>query len=465
MTIAANLSYLQDNQGNITSGTFNIAAAPFTIAIASSEKVRIDNNGYLLVNRTTSQGNYHLQVQGNTYISGTMEAGTIIASNFAGVSNTSTNLSGGDANQIVYQTAPGQTGFLSVGPINTILVGTGNAPNFQNFFTLGSTTDSTNTQTGALIVRGGAAIQKNLYVFGNVVSSGTIVGSVARATTATYALTAGTATTATDALFAGTATFAYTASTSTHLAGGATGSIVLQTAAGRTSFLAIGANQYVLTSDGSNPTWAPLSGVSAGSALTATNIAFGTAGQIPYQSSPGVTVFVGPGNTGEILVSRSTSGPIFQNTLTLAGTTAASSTMTGAFQVRGGVGIGGNLYVGGTIYGLSGEGIRPRVVSYANATSITLNADTTDIATQTNTQAAGTLTFAAPTGTPYDGQKILVRLQCTNSQSFSFNAVFQGSSEMALPTSSSSGSKYDYMGFIYNSTASKWQLIAKMFGF
>jgi len=36
---------------------------------------------------------------------------------------------------------------------------------------------------------------------------------------------------------------------------------------------------------------------------------------------------------------------------------------------------------------------------------------------------------------------------------------------LALPTTSSSASKYDYLGFVYNSTATKWQLLAKVFGF
>ena len=80
---------------------------------------------------------------------------------------------------------------------------------------------------------------------------------------------------------------------------------------------------------------------------SATNIANGTAGQIPYQSAPGVTTFFGAGTAGQVLVSRgaSASGPTFQNTLTLAGSTAATSTTTGALVVTGGVGIGQNLFV------------------------------------------------------------------------------------------------------------------------
>lgn len=106
-----------------------------------------------------------------------------------------------------------------------------------------------------------------------------------------------------------------------------------------------------------------------------------------------------------------------------------------------------------------------RVVAVADATSITINADTTDIATQANTQAAGTLTINAPTGTLSNGQKLLLRLTSTNVQTFSWNGVFAGSTDLALPSASSGSGKVDYLGFIYNSTATKWHLIAKNFGF
>jgi len=106
-----------------------------------------------------------------------------------------------------------------------------------------------------------------------------------------------------------------------------------------------------------------------------------------------------------------------------------------------------------------------RVVVIADGTSITINANTTDMATQANSQAAGTLTVNAPTGTPKNGQQIILRLLSTNVQTFSWNAAFAGSTDLALPTASSGSSKYDYMGFVYNSTAAKWQIIAKNFGF
>jgi len=117
---------------------------------------------------------------------------------------------------------------------------------------------------------------------------------------------------------------------------------------------------------------------------------------------------------------------------------------------------------GGTI---SGTVITSRVVAIANGTSVTINAAVTDIATQANTQAVGTLTINAPTGAPVNGQKLIFRLTSTNVQTFSWNAIFAGSSDLVLPATSSGSSLTDYVGFIYNSTASKWQLVAKVFGF
>ena len=107
----------------------------------------------------------------------------------------------------------------------------------------------------------------------------------------------------------------------------------------------------------------------------------------------------------------------------------------------------------------------PRVVTIANGTSVTINADITDIAIQANTQVAGTLTMNAPTGTSYNGQKLIFRMSSTAVQTFSWNAIFAGSTDLALPTASSGSGLTDYVGFIYNSTSSKWQMLAKVFGF
>jgi len=157
------------------------------------------------------------------------------------------------------------------------------------------------------------------------------------------------------------------------------------------------------------------------------------------------------------------------NATTLTGTTVSvTGNITGG-NILGGANVNATTLTGATvsITGniITGGGIVSRSVSIADGTSVTINADTTDLATQTNTQVAGILTINAPTGTLTNGQKIMFRLQSSNVQTFSWNAVFAGSTDLSLPTASSGSSKYDYVGFIYNTTATKWQILAKNFGF
>jgi len=109
--------------------------------------------------------------------------------------------------------------------------------------------------------------------------------------------------------------------------------------------------------------------------------------------------------------------------------------------------------------------IGPRLVYLADATSITVDADVTDIAQQNNTQAVGTLTVNAPTGTITDSEKFILRIKSTNVQTFSWDPVFAGSTDGSLPATTTGSSKTDYMGFMYMTADSKWHMIAKNFGF
>lgn len=104
-----------------------------------------------------------------------------------------------------------------------------------------------------------------------------------------------------------------------------------------------------------------------------------------------------------------------------------------------------------------------RTSSLADATSITPTF--AELNTHVNTQAGGTLTVNSPGGSPYSGQRIVIRIKCTNVQTYSFNAIYRGSTDQALPTSTTGSSKTDYLGFIYNSTDAKWDLVSVMNGF
>jgi len=105
-----------------------------------------------------------------------------------------------------------------------------------------------------------------------------------------------------------------------NLPGGSAGSVVYQSATGVTAYLPVGANTYVLVSNGTNPTYVnPASltvgvaatagfATSAGSATTATtattatNIAGGGANEVVYQTGSGATSFVSaPSTAGTVL--------------------------------------------------------------------------------------------------------------------------------------------------------------------
>ncbi len=106
-----------------------------------------------------------------------------------------------------------------------------------------------------------------------------------------------------------------------------------------------------------------------------------------------------------------------------------------------------------------------RVVSMADATSFTMTSATADINTQANTQSAGVLTANAPSGSPTHGQQIQLEITSTNVQTFSWNAIFRGSTDISLPSATSGAGKTDIMLFQYSSTATAWRIMSKSLGY
>lgn len=113
---------------------------------------------------------------------------------------------------------------------------------------------------------------------------------------------------------------------------------------------------------------------------------------------------------------------------------------------------------GGTI---SGTRINPRAVA-AGATSgtITPNGDTTDVFNAFG--LTGAITVATPSGTPVDGQRLMLRFEDNGTgrgitwttSSGAFRAV-----GITLPTTTVA-SKVTYVGCVYNSTDIFWDAIA-----
>jgi hypothetical protein len=89
--------------------------------------------------------------------------------------------------------------------------------------------------------------------------------------------------------------------------------------------LGIGASTTILTSTGSAPQWSTVSGITVG---TATNLAGGTGGSVPYQSSAGATTFLGIGSSTFLLTSTG-SAPQWSNPTGVTVGTATNAVNTG----------------------------------------------------------------------------------------------------------------------------------------
>ena len=172
----------------------------------------------------------------------------------ATTATTATNIGGGSANQIPYQTASSTTGFLGTGSSGQVLEsqGASSAPTWVN----------------------------------------------------QSSLTSGNA---------------------TNIASGTAGALPYQTGSSATTFLNLGTSGYVLTAGASAPQYTAQSSLAVG---TATNLAGGGAGYVPYQSASGTTSFVSAGTSGQVLTSNGSSAPTW--TTPTAYATVTDDTTTNA---------------------------------------------------------------------------------------------------------------------------------------
>ena len=100
----------------------------------------------------------------------------------------------------------------------------------------------------------------------------------------------------------------------------------------------------------------------------------------------------------------------------------------------------------------------PRIGTVADSATPTPAADDVDM--YTVTALAQAATFGAPTGTPVNGQKLIIRiLDNGTARALAWNAIYRAGTDIALPTTTVL-SKTLYCGFIYNSAATKWDLVA-----
>jgi len=252
------------------------------------------------------------------------------------------------------------TGTITIWNTSTLESISSRGSTTTNAIHITNATPSTSTTTGALIVNGGVGIGGALYVNELYITTSSYVDNSLLITTATIvnfaatSITAGTDTavsTSTGAILIwNTSTLqsitdrgsqtsnAVAISNNTPSTSSVTGALTVDGGVGIDQDLYVGGTIYGTL-------------VGSGIISTATNIAGGTAGQVPYQTAAGVTNFYGPGTAGNILVSNGAAAPSYNNTLTLTSTLSNTTTVAGnALQVIGGVGIEGSLFVHGPAY-------------------------------------------------------------------------------------------------------------------
>lgn len=106
---------------------------------------------------------------------------------------------------------------------------------------------------------------------------------------------------------------------------------------------------------------------------------------------------------------------------------------------------------------LTNKRITKRVGTVTSSTTPTPSADNHDVYTVTALAAGAT--FGAPTGTPTSAQTLVIRVKDNGTaRSLAWNAIYRGVVQ-TLPTTTVIN-KTMYLGFMYNSADSKWDLIA-----
>ena len=147
-------------------------------------------------------------------------------------------------------------------------------------------------------------------------------------------------------------------------------------------------------------------------------------------------------------------------------TTGSAASLSATLAIASG-GTGATTLAGASIATYTGtetltnKRITPKSTTEASSATPTINTDNTDIHTITALAVAITSFTTNLTGTPTNGQKLIIRiLDNATARAIAWGASFVARG-VALPTTTVL-SKYLYVGFIYNSTAAVWDCIASV---
>ena len=250
-------------------------------------------------------------IGGSLYVGGSI-VGTVTG-NITGTANSATNIANGAAGQIPYQSNTGTTAFFGPGAAGQLLMSSGtSAPLYISTGSIYVGRSETSTfATSSTNVIGGTAgqlVYQSATGQTSFASTGT-AGQLLMSSGTNAPLYISTS-----SIYVGRSEISTYASTATNIAGGTGGQVLYQSATGQTAFVATGTNGQLLMSAGDTnaPGFVDTStlyvGLSENSilAFTANNIAGGGSGSIPYNTDVSQTVSLPIGSLGYVLTSDGT---------------------------------------------------------------------------------------------------------------------------------------------------------------
>lgn len=209
---------------------------------------------------------------------------------------------------------------------------------------------------------------------------------------------------------------------------------------------AVGAGAGTVTATGGSLT---SNAVVLGAGTTDTKVVTG----VTTDGTSAINLGVAGTSVGKVVLANATSG-----TITLSPPTGALGTVTVTVPAST-----DTLVAKATVDTLTNKRVTPRVASLADAATVTPDIDTYDgglLATLSQTT-----TLANPTGTPTDFQRYTVRIKSTTARTLAFGNQFRFSTDLPVPATTTGSSLTDYMAFQWNAADSKWDMVAKNFGF
>jgi hypothetical protein len=225
-----------------------------------------------------------------------------------------------------------------------------------------------------------------------------------------------------------------------------------------------------------------ITGTLTTAAITASGTISMTGGTVTLGSSTGAsTVGLGTGatttgNTKTINIGGAAASGSTQNinigSTAVSGSTQAivMGTATSTTTLNGTVAVANVSTVSGTVVSntgtqtLTNKRITYRTTTAASyTTSVTIASDDVDMFVIT--AQAGALLFNAPSGTPTEGQMLLIRIEDNGTaRALTWNAIFRSGTDVTLPTTTVI-SRTLYMEFLYNLTDARWDIVGKADGY